>query len=201
MIDNFDQIRDLLKFDNSNEFYFLQILQRKKDIKDISIELKGSNNNSRLIKAYYIYSKEQLDKYKAEITTLCNLFGARAGINLNRRNSKDLSLEMMVLLATNIKCNHFNQLHRLYNTICGQYHSETDKLWLIDIDHKNRREINDVLVFIERECLPTGNKFYSLVESKSGFHLVTTAFDSRKFKDKYPEIEIHKNNPVNLYIP
>ena len=61
MIDNFNQISGLLKFDNENEFYFLQIIQRKKDHKEGQI--LGSDNSSRLIRAYYIYSVEQLNKY------------------------------------------------------------------------------------------------------------------------------------------
>jgi hypothetical protein len=31
MIDNFGKIRDMLEFRNKDDFYFLQILQRKKD--------------------------------------------------------------------------------------------------------------------------------------------------------------------------
>jgi len=198
MIDNFDQISQLLKFDNENEFYFLQVLQRKKDHKEGQI--LGSDNNSRLIRAYYIYSIEQLLKYKQEIVELCKLFNARAGISLNRRNNRVISLEMIKLLADNIKNDHFKQLGGLYNTVCGQYHQEKDKTWIIDIDHKNRREINDILRFIETDCKPDGNKFVALVESRSGFHLITRAFDSKVFGDKYPDIEIHKNNPTNLYI-
>jgi len=34
MIDNFKQIESLLKFDNEYQFYFLQIIQRKKDFKE-----------------------------------------------------------------------------------------------------------------------------------------------------------------------
>lgn len=201
MINNFEQIKSLLKFDNENEFYFLQILQRKKDIKNIDIHLTGSNNNSRLIKAYYIYSLASLEKQEKEIIQLCNLFGARASINLNRRNAYTISLEMMSLLATNIRCNQFTQLHRIYNTICGQHHAEKDKLWIVDIDHKNRREINEILIFIEQNCDPKETKFVDLIESKSGFHLITTAFNTKQFNDKYPDIEIHKNNPTNLYCP
>lgn len=31
IVDNFDQILDILEFNDPNEFYFLQIVQRKKD--------------------------------------------------------------------------------------------------------------------------------------------------------------------------
>lgn len=201
MINNYEQIKPLLKFENEGDFYFVQIIQRKKDKKEIDVELKGSDNSSRLIKAYYIYSIEQFDKQIGEMIILADLFKARIGINLNKRNSKDISLEMLALLAHNIKSNHTSTLHRLYNTICGQHHSEKDKTWILDVDHKNMREINDMINVVDRACLPNGNKFISLIPSKSGFHVITKAFDTREFSKLYPNVEIHKNNPTNLYIP
>ena len=83
MVDNFEQIGNLLSFKSDDEFYFLQILQRKKDNPSGYL---GSNNSSRLVKAYYIKSKEQLFKQKEEIVKLCQVFNARAGINLNKRS-------------------------------------------------------------------------------------------------------------------
>ena len=51
MIDNFDLIKTMLKFESEDDFYFAQIIQRKKDNPN---GVNGSNNSSRLIKAYYI---------------------------------------------------------------------------------------------------------------------------------------------------
>ncbi len=201
MIDNFKQISSLLKFDNENQFYFLQIIQRKKDFKEEdTITYLGTNNNNRLIKAYYIYSLEQLERYKSEIIALCTLFKARAGISLNRRDSRVISLEMMKLLADNIKNNHFNQLSKLYNTVCGQYHQEKDKTWIIDIDTKDTNFIDEVTLAIST-LEPIGLKQIAIIPSKSGYHLITRSFNSQKFSQMYPKIEIHKNNPTNLYIP
>lgn len=202
MIDNFEQIKGLLKFDTEEDFYFLQVIQRKKDHKTPSEFTKvGSNNSSRLIKAYYIYSVESLDKYKHEIVELCKLFGARAGISLNRRNNRVIALEMLAHLATNIKNNHFGAVAALYNTVCGQHHSDKDKVWILDVDHQNNREINEMINYIDRNTLPEGNKFISMIPSKSGYHVITKPFDPREFGTLYPEVEIHKNNPTNLYIP
>ena len=50
MIDNFEQISKLLTFTSEDEFYFVQVLQRKKDNPGGYL---GSNNSSRLIKAYW----------------------------------------------------------------------------------------------------------------------------------------------------
>lgn len=200
MIDNFEQIKSLLKFDSEQDFYFLQIIARKKDHKDNPMKKLGTNNNSRLIKAYYIFSTEQLDEYKDEIIELCKLFKARAGISLNRRNSRDLSLEMLALLANNIKNNHFNQLSKLYNTICGQHHSEKDKTWILDVDTKDNDFVNKVIEDI-KTIEPEGDKLIAKIETKNGYHLITRSFNSQKFGMMYPEVELHKNNPTILYIP
>ena len=49
--DNFDKIGEILKFDGPNDFYFLQIIQRKKDGCDVS---DSGNSGYRTIKSYYI---------------------------------------------------------------------------------------------------------------------------------------------------
>lgn len=193
MIDNFEQIKELLRFEDENEFYFLQIIQRKKEHPNL-----GRNN--RLIKAYYIQSIEQLDKYQEEIVGLCDKFNSRAYIHLNRRNSKVVAFEMMELLATNLKLNQFNQLSKLYNTVCGNHHSDKDKTWILDIDTKESVDVNLVIEathYIE----PIGTKCIALIETKNGYHLITKPFNSKVFGEKYPEIEIHKNNPTILYVP
>lgn len=51
MVDNFEQIGNLLSFDSNDEFYFLQILQRKKDNPSGYL---GSNNSSRRGKISYL---------------------------------------------------------------------------------------------------------------------------------------------------
>lgn len=86
VIDNFDLILDQLSFNNKNEFYFLQIIQRKKDgNKDLHVR-----NGYRLIKSYYVYSKEELINLKDRIIELCKNNNARAYINLNVRNAKEI---------------------------------------------------------------------------------------------------------------
>lgn len=198
MINNFEQIKALLKFEDENEFYFLQIIQRKKDHKESNFKL-GISNNNRLIKAYYIFSIEQLDKYKLEIITLCTEFNARAGICLNRRNAKMLSFEMMKLLAENIGNGYFNQLGGLWNTVCGQHYKDKDKTWIIDVDDKEFN-FNEAEILIN-ECQPIGNKVITKIPTKNGYHVITKPFDLRNFSTVYPELNIHKNNPTILYIP
>lgn len=60
IVDNFDRIASMLEFNDKDEFYFLQIIQRKKDGNVTQI----GNNGYRTIKTYYIYSVEQLRRRK-----------------------------------------------------------------------------------------------------------------------------------------
>jgi hypothetical protein len=64
MIDNLKLILPFLKFESQDDFYYLQILQRKKENAELG-------SNSRVIKNYYIKSEEYLlDRYD-EIKKLC----------------------------------------------------------------------------------------------------------------------------------
>ncbi len=74
MINNIHAIISLLKFDSSDDFYFLQIIKRKKENPDIG-------SNSIVVKTYYIRSQEQLENMMPEIVAICNFHNAR-GINL-----------------------------------------------------------------------------------------------------------------------
>ncbi len=200
MIDNFEQILELLTFENEKEFYFLQIIQRKKDFEE-GQERLGRNNNSRLIKPYYIYSKEQLLRYKPEIIKLCEIFNARAGINLNKRNQEDVALKCLEMLAITLrKDNDFKGVSKIYSSACGKEGSG-DSFWIIDVDTKEQSEIELITSSLKGIQPLEVNKLIAIIPSKSGFHIITKRFDRQKFKEIFPTTEIHVNNPTNLYIP
>jgi len=196
MIDNFELIKKMLKFDSEDEFYFIQILQRKKDNPE---GVNGSNNSSRLIKAYYINSIDHLESLKDEMVAFANYFNARIGINLNKRSYYKTAFNTMKTIADRLHNKDYRQVKRAWNTSCGM-HNGGDKIWIIDIDVQDMSYINDMRNFIQTQQ-PEGNKILGLIPSKNGFHFITKGFDLREFKKEYPDIDIHKNNPTNLYIP
>ena len=199
MIDNFEQIGKLLKWDSDDEFYFVQILQRKKDNPG---GVHGANNSSRLIKAYYITSLEQLNNLKEEIIVFATYFNARVGINLNKRSFYKTAFSTLEKIAAQMQNKSFKDVRRAYNTACGIHNSETDKFWIIDIDHATETDPK-MLQFIDYDCMPFNDtsKIRCIIPSKSGLHLITKPFNLKTFSDKYPDIDIQKNNPTNLYIP
>jgi len=196
MIDNFEIIKPMLKFESEDDFYFVQILQRKKDNPDGA---HGNNNSTRLIKAYYINSTEHLDSLKDEMIFFANHFNARVGLNLNKRSYEKTAFNTLKKVAEVMHNKDFQMVKRAWNTSCG-IHNGTDKIWLLDIDQIDMEYVNQVKMFVNG-VFPQIDKILGLIPSKSGFHLITKGFDLRDFSIKYPEIEVHKNNPTNLYIP
>lgn len=166
-------------------------MKRKKENSDMT-------NHSKIVDEMFIRSNEYLDSKKEYIVKLCNMFNARATIRLNRRSLKTCSLQTLSSLAQQIANGQFQRIDRLYSSVIGKSHNEPVKRWIIDIDQP---EINpDMLETIER-IKPVGKKLIDIIPSKSGFHIITSPFDVSEFVKVFPNIDIHKDNPTNLYIP
>lgn len=193
MTDNFNQIRGLLTFDSEDDFYFCQIIKRKKENPDVG-------SNSVLIKSFYIKSVEQLDKLREEMIVLATLNNARVCINLNRRSFERLAYQMLKKVTDIIINKDFKSIKNAYDSVCGEFSNEkVDKKWIVDIDEKGRRA-NEVLRYIDR-LEPVGSKLYAIIETKNGVHLITRPFNMAEFRRTYKDIDVHKNNPTIIYIP
>lgn len=206
MINNKELIKPLLTFPHKDIFYFVQILQRKKDHK--GERLGGSNNNSRLIKAYYITSVEKLEVHWEEMVKLAELFNARVSINLNPRNFQKAAFHVLQKIANQMSNGDFYGVRKAYDSVCGEYHSEIDKRWLIDIDKEQMPLKDKISQYVQlahlqmSEHKTAGNyKILAEIPSKTGMHIITNPFNLDAFNRTFPDISTHKNNPTSLYIP
>lgn len=203
-VNNFELIKPLLNFDGEDTMYFCQVYQRKKDHGERKVN--GTNNNNRLIKAYYIRSLEYLEFVEPEIIELSNVFKARAGIDLNRRSYKKLALHCLRKIADQIANGDYNKVYKAYPTVCGKYSNEDkkDKKWIIDVDGGilNDDDFQEFSQYLEN-IRPLGKKVVARIPSNSGEHIISTPFDYKDFlsSKKWSSLEIHKKNPTNLYIP
>jgi len=196
MIDVFNDIKKFLVFEDKYDFYFLQILQRRKDFSE-----KNINKNTTLIKNYYIRNIEYLESRYDDIKNLCEFFNARAMLRLNRRNYKKVTLMSLRLLTTHIISEDYKTSNKVFDQACGRWHNERDKKWIIDLDGDyDNSEILEIRYVLE-EIRPKGDKVLSILPTKNGKHIITSVFDLGEFKLKYPSLGVHKDNPINLYIP
>lgn len=200
MVNNFDIIKPLLKWNNGDEYYFLQVLQRKKDAAP-GMKVNGTNNNSRLIKAYYVKSLDYLNFIEPEVIELCKIFNARAGINLNKRSFEKTALQHLKLITDNIINKNFDKIYKTYSSAAGKFSHDNNKKWIIDIDEEEMPIIGQIKTIINSlQPYDLPNKVIAEIPSRTGMHLITSPFNMAEFKEAYPTIDVQKNNPTNCYI-
>ena len=195
MIDNIELIKLLLNFSEPGDFYMLYVFKRKKD----QPEGERDNHQSvRTIKTYCVDSIEYLEKRYDEIKQLCEMFKARAYIHVQKQNHKDVSLNMLATLAERIRDGVSNQ-KGLFDSVVGQIKT-MEKRWVVDIDVSDYHAVMEVSRFIT-SLKPEGVKVETVLPTKNGYHLITSKFDVKTFKEKFPDIDIQKKNPTLLYLP
>lgn len=196
-IDNFERLKPYFIFEDENDFYYIQIIQRRKDNPDI-------NKSEKLIKTYHIRSLEYLDRKKDQIIQLCKFFNARAYFWINRRNYKDLAYRTNKLLADYLYSGHYQSIDRIFDRVTGKYHSDPDKKWIIDIDTTDESVLNLVGLGICL-CQPVDKiKILDEISTKNGFHIISRPFNKKQLfdwlkEDQIGPVDIHKDNPTILY--
>lgn len=218
IIDNFDIIRGLLKFDDKDDFYFLQIIQRKKD----GNQVPSANNGYRTIKTYYIRSIEDFDRRKTAIIQLCEQNNARAYINLNVRNAKEVALTAAKAYIDLVREDRCEQGHRVYDHACGVTPKMgVKKKWIVDVDDLTPEQVD---IICEKICKcrsayhwnavnDTYDNIIAEIPTAHGVHIITHGFDVGRFreileqttsitltKEQIKEIvTVKKDNPTLLY--
>ena len=211
MVDNFDIIKPLLKFNDHQDFYFLQLLLRKKDGNEVPA---GSDNQRRLVRDYHITSPEMLDEIKEDVIRHCNETNARAYIRLNKRNYKTIAMAYaQETLKKAMKGEQFGNTYNEINSVIGRYpegHKE-DKTWLVDIDDfaPDSNKVARIKNIIAK-CEPVGLewKVIATIPTRTGTHLITKPFNLQAFNEFKQaeltddgEVAVLKDNPTILYAP
>lgn len=200
MINNLQIILPLLEFKEEGDFYQLYIFVRKKDM----VTERNNHQSVRTIKSYTIRSIDYLLEKFDEIQLLCEIFKARAYINLNRLNDKDVGLKM---IEKTVHClqNKSDNLRKVYESVVGSLSSK-EKRWIVDIDQEEIKDL-DTYIIIINSCQPNNKeKILAKIPTKSGLHLITNPYNIEEFNIKCDDLfinrlDIHKMNPTVLYIP
>ena len=200
IVDNFELFKSVMKFDSEDDFYFVQILIRGKD--GHTEQGVNGNNKNRLIKIYTIKSAEHLSRVEEEIKAICHAVNARAYIYPSRRSFREVANEMFRNFTQTFLSHNDVGLKGCYSTACGKSFVTKHKLYVIDLDGEfaEANKLNEIAQFIEEDCEPFDTlKLQYIVPTAHGEHLICKPFNTAKFGQKYPEVDVHKNNPTLLY--
>lgn len=200
-VDNFDLIAYSLLFSEDlapeiagDRFYMVQIMTRTKD----------TGEKPRHIRTLFVESREYLLSHKDMIVKLCEMFNARAYISVNRSSYKTGALKMLKELADILENGNYKGVLSLPETVAGKYTcAGADKKWVVDLDgvttDEGRRPYIDFIMNEYNEGRGKPNGEIIVVPTPNGSHLLVTPFDVRNFKKRWPDIDIHKDNPTVLY--
>lgn len=210
MVDNFELIKEYMAKQavdwQEGDCYYVQLLRRQADdpqkngVKDPKYH---GNMHSRSIKDYLIKNIDHLDKVKDDIKMLCDMFNVRAYIRLNKRNYKNIALEMMMHIAEQCKSGEtFSSPFHLVTSACGTVcQAGKDKTWIVDMDKEYLPYENDVMEMI-LDCQPYDKRIqwyvdtfncsvekaremvkteFFVVPTKSGKHIVCKPFNKQMF--------------------
>lgn len=167
-----------------DNFYFLQIIQRKKD---------GHEKDARVIKDFYIKDCDDLLMRETEIIAYCEEFNARAYLNPNVKSYKKCSLDVLKCLAEVITNEQFPATKGLFSSAAGKISTRDtrfEKIWIVDYDNEDNN-------FNEVDCtLIDLNVILEVLTTKNGFHYLVKPFrlDLCPFANK-----VQKHNPTLLY--
>ena len=160
---------------------------------------------------------------------LCEMFNVRAYIRLNKRNYKNIALEMMKHIAEQCCSGEtFSSPFHLVTSACGTTcQAGPDKTWIVDCDQEHKFLIDDIVKIISK-CQPNNKKILEIMEqlnineenafeiwqknifkvpTKNGTHLIVRPFNKQMFNDIWQKNmkvripDIHKDNPTILYVP
>ncbi len=200
-INNFNIIRKILRFPTENSFYFLQVLKRRKDNPDLEKDMIH-------LADFYIYSLEDYDRLMDRVINLCESENARAYLRLNVRDSKKTAMMTLKKIVDYISTENYKAVRKAYASCTGEYHSDPDKTWIVDIDNVSidsfnhseeqiriRQLITDLQIEAGKEPM------MQFIPTRSGVHIITRPFNLQKFKSEFPDIDIHKDNPTILFCP
>lgn len=238
MVDNFELIKNYIEkqmIDREHgDCYYVQLLRRQADdplkngVKDPKYH---GNMHSRSIKDYLIKSPEHLEDVKEDIKMLCDMFNVRAYIRLNKRNYKNIALEMMKHIAEQCASGEtYSSPFHLVASACGQCcQAGKDKTWIVDLDKEYlpyEEEIKEMIL----DCQPYDKRIQAyrdlglsaeearnavkselfVVPTKSGKHIVCKPFNKLTFQQLWEKsenlknikmLDVHKDNPTILYVP
>lgn len=192
-IDNFNVFLDKLTFETDFDRYIVHVLKR---VKDEEVRLYGASDKNRLIKTFYVSSREYLEGKIPVIKDLCASNRARAYILPQVRNNFDCLVNLAKLTLDNLQNPTQKPDHLVRSAYCGN-HKSRDKRWIVDLDEdsmiesiyeanfggsslmKREWSYDEVVSLVSDQLSKTGkdpNSAY-VVRTVHGFHIVTPPFN------------------------
>lgn len=178
-IDNFDRIEKYLEFKNpDDDFYFVQIIKRRKDNPNDDKREGNYHNRSWYLGSYKITSADQLMQLKPEITSICDKNNARAYICVNARSKKATEERVRFIKQTKPDAEHVEDIVAGEAKDGPNWRGQRLRL-VIDIDTNNKK-VWDEVHYILNMCNLTILDEYET--PSGGLHIILPNKEGKNFE-------------------
>lgn len=160
-----------------------------------------TKNKCRLLKTFYHHSLDEFREQLPSIKTLCDLSNVRACTRLAPRSYERVG-KIVATMALDMALNgNWGGMRHIYNRAMG-LSTPIHKIWLWDVDELNQRatDLGTLLgsTYNDGADIPV---LLAAIPSRKGVHYITMPFSHISISTIFPEVQLHKDNPTNLYIP
>jgi hypothetical protein len=184
-IDNSELIaRFMPETDDGDQFLYTELLDRSK-------RSRGSNR-VRILRTFFHRSRQDFWNRWPVIKELCEQTGVRAYTRIAPRSYAKVGKLFAQKVVETALAGNFNGMAYLYSSACGSV-TPNEKLWLWDVDDVKHDEYAFLQEFLYEESL-----YVAHIPSRQGVHLISKPF---YVQFELQTISLHKDNPVNLFIP
>ena len=167
-IDNFNKIAHFLNTTNPDDFYFVQIIRRKKD------NPTAKFHYAEYPKSWDVHNGDELMAIKDEIKRLCTLYNARAYIRLNPRSHRLTDANAAQLIRKSLKTNQSLNMEIAHAMAAGhsfktKAHTHDFPVSMIDIDSTDKNLQQQVLDQLKQNNIQVLFTYETL---NGGMHIV-----------------------------
>jgi len=194
MIDNFKKIRGLLRFDKPNDYYLIEVSKRRKDNPRLEVD-------SKFIKEFLVYSLKDFDEGRDEILCACEVLRARAYIWLNARNAEITGFHCLKRLSSLLMEKNYTNIYGLFRKVSEEVHFDNYPKYLVDLDFNSDLALVESTIRANWSDPLHGNQVFELIRTPHRFHAVSYPFDTKKFREVFPNLMVYTDRPTILYAP
>lgn len=188
-IDNINTLLPILTWENKDNFYFIQVIKRRKDN-------PGLRRDMKRISEYFIYSEGELLGTYSQIKAEADLNNARVYMHLRPRNAPRVAIKTINFITEYIASNAHKSAKKAYTRACGKNPVENIKIFMIDADVDMDKAM-DIKVWLGL----TGAVILAVLPTVTGYHFITRPFRLDTFCKAFPGIKVYKDSPTLLYAP
>lgn len=195
-IDNFEIICEYITFPKTNES---GLVEKKDEIVYLIEFVQELHGKTVVMDYFYIFTKNDLQKYKKLIMRKCKDNDAQAWIYIQPRNLVSVGVQAQIAMGIAISKQHYRTLRGIYPKVCKRSPGKS-KDCIIELVTESKKLRSQFFEYMKDQCCN-----YTIIPSHNGCQYIVpresvNLFDRKDLDIKHELSLIKKNPKVLLFV-